>query len=72
MTIDMKTIQYAENSDDFVSVLKMTTTPVPKAAPGLAIVKVVAAASNPIDFKVRHNFIYGINVSSFLSCCLQL
>jgi len=28
--------------------------PIPKATPGIAIVKVVACASNPIDFKVCH------------------
>mmetsp|Transcript_2161 Transcript_2161/g.4719 ORF Transcript_2161/g.4719 Transcript_2161/m.4719 type:complete len:337 (-) Transcript_2161:262-1272(-) len=50
----MMAIQYSENKsgDDFVDVLKMASVPAPKASPGLAIVKVVAAASNPIDYKV--------------------
>ena len=50
----MQAIRYHENKggDDFASVLKMEEVPIPKATPGIAIVKVVACASNPIDFKV--------------------
>ena len=50
----MQAIRYHENKggDDFASVLKMESVPIPKASPGLAIVKVAAVASNPIDFKV--------------------
>ena len=48
----MQAIRYHENKGDFASVLKMEEVPVPKATPGIAIVKVVACASNPIDFKV--------------------
>eukprot|EP00579_Thalassiosira_antarctica_P021607 CAMPEP_0201957608 /NCGR_PEP_ID=MMETSP0904-20121228/4935_1 /ASSEMBLY_ACC=CAM_ASM_000553 /TAXON_ID=420261 /ORGANISM="Thalassiosira antarctica, Strain CCMP982" /LENGTH=338 /DNA_ID=CAMNT_0048502683 /DNA_START=11 /DNA_END=1027 /DNA_ORIENTATION=+ len=62
MTIDnMKAIQYNENKsgDGFVDVLKTETVPVPKAAPGLAIVKIAAAASNPIDFKVLGGHLKG-------------
>ena len=50
----MQAIRYHENKggDDFVSVLQMEEVPIPKASPGIAIVKVIACASNPIDFKV--------------------
>lgn len=57
----MKAIRYTENKagDGFADVLKMETVTVPKAAPGTAIVKVVAASSNPIDFKVLGGFLTG-------------
>ena len=50
----MRAIRYHENKegDDFATVLKMETVSIPKATPGIAIVKVAACASNPIDFKV--------------------
>ena len=50
----MRAIRYHENKegDDFSTVLKMETVSIPKATPGIAIVKVAACASNPIDFKV--------------------
>jgi len=38
----------------------MEEVPIPKATPGIAIVKVVACASNPIDFKVC--------IVSYMSC----
>jgi hypothetical protein len=50
----MRAIRYHENKegDDFSTVLKMEIVSIPKATPGIAIVKVAACASNPIDFKV--------------------
>lgn len=61
MTINMKAIRYSENKsgDDFVDVIKMETVPIPKASPGLAIVKISAAASNPIDFQVLGGHLKG-------------
>ena len=61
MGLDMKTIQYNENKsgEDFTSVLQMSNQPIPKAKPGIAVVKVMAAASNPIDFKVMGGFLTG-------------
>ena len=57
----MKAIQYSENKagDGFTDVLKMETVPVPKATPGVAIIKVAAAASNPIDYKVLGGYMIG-------------
>lgn len=55
----MKALQYAENKpgDDFTSVLKLTDISPPDAAPGLAVIKVHACASNPIDFKVLGGYL---------------
>jgi len=56
----MNCIQYSQNKvGDFVEVLKMVEAPIPKAAPGVVVVKVVVAASNPIDFKVLQGFLKG-------------
>lgn len=61
MALDMKTILYEENKSgqDFTSVMKMTNQPIPKAKPGIAVVKVMAVASNPIDIKVMGGFLTG-------------
>lgn len=57
----MRAIRYHENKegDDFATVLKMETVSIPKATPGIAIVKVAACASNPIDFKVLGGYLKG-------------
>ncbi|KAL9188049.1 hypothetical protein ACHAXT_006427 [Thalassiosira profunda] len=55
----MKAIRYHANKggDDFASVLSLDEIPAPKASPGIAIVKVAAAASNPIDYKVLGGYL---------------
>lgn len=54
----MNAIQYTEHSTD-VNVLKMVEVPKPTARPGYVVVKVAAAAANPIDSKVMAGYLNG-------------
>jgi NADPH:quinone reductase-like Zn-dependent oxidoreductase len=47
----MKAVQYTANSTDFKDA-HIVEVEKPKPSPGLAVVRVVAAAGNPIDYKV--------------------
>mmetsp|Transcript_13570 Transcript_13570/g.20366 ORF Transcript_13570/g.20366 Transcript_13570/m.20366 type:complete len:331 (+) Transcript_13570:136-1128(+) len=54
----MQAAQYNENSDS-VDVVKVVSVDKPSASPGFAVVKVVAAAANPIDLKVLGGHLKG-------------
>eukprot|EP00568_Trieres_chinensis_P001055 CAMPEP_0183307282 /NCGR_PEP_ID=MMETSP0160_2-20130417/17236_1 /TAXON_ID=2839 ORGANISM="Odontella Sinensis, Strain Grunow 1884" /NCGR_SAMPLE_ID=MMETSP0160_2 /ASSEMBLY_ACC=CAM_ASM_000250 /LENGTH=346 /DNA_ID=CAMNT_0025470835 /DNA_START=57 /DNA_END=1097 /DNA_ORIENTATION=- len=54
----MLAAQYNENSND-ASRVKIVSVPKPQPEPGLAVVRVHAAASNPIDYKVMGGYLKG-------------
>jgi len=54
----MKAVQYIENSDD-LSAAKFVEVLAPSAQPGCALIKVAAAAVNPVDWKVMAGYLKG-------------
>lgn len=54
----MLSAQYTDNTDD-VSNVKLVSVEKPVASSGMAVVKVIAAASNPIDVMVMKGFLKG-------------
>jgi len=56
----MKAIQYEEFGKDYDKLLRLVDVEKPQVTPGCAVIKVMAASGNPIDFKVMQGGLEGM------------